>query len=77
MKWCFENSALEDLANISFYEMRYAESVDEACLRADHIIDDIVYELSTLPERFAERAYGLPTRFGAFVPRGNASHSIG
>ena len=50
MKWCFENSALEDLANISFYEMRYAESVDEACLRADHIIDDIVYELSTLPE---------------------------
>ena len=70
MKWCFENSALEDLANISFYEMRYAESVDEACLRADHIIDDIVYEVSTLPERFAERAYGFTDALRRLCPAG-------
>ena len=75
MKWCFENSALEDLANISFYEMRYAESVDEACLRADHIIDDIVCQ--PFPSVLRNGHTVSPTRFGAFVPRGSTSYSIG
>ena len=39
-------------------------------LRADHIIDDIVYELSTLPERFAERAYGFTDALRRLCPAG-------
>ena len=42
-------------------------------LRADHIIDAIVYELSTLPERFAERAYGFTDALRRLCPAGNVA----
>lgn len=55
----FEDSAVEDLADIAIREAHLARSVSEGETRADALVDGIVSGLSMMPERNPQRAYGF------------------